>query len=31
VYQKDLGAASAALARQMTRFNQDKSWRPVEE
>ena len=31
VYQKDLGASSAALARQMTRFNPDKSWRPVEE
>jgi hypothetical protein len=31
VYQKDLGPSSAALARQMTRFNPDKSWRPVEE
>jgi hypothetical protein len=31
VYQKDLGAGSAALARQMIRFNPDKSWRPVEE
>jgi len=31
VYQKDLGAGSATLARQMTRFNPDKSWRPVEE
>jgi Protein of unknown function (DUF2950) len=31
VYQKDLGASSAALARQITHFNPDKSWRPVEE
>jgi hypothetical protein len=31
VYQKDLGVGCAALARQMTRFNPDKSWRPVQE
>jgi hypothetical protein len=31
VYEKDLGAASATLAKQMTRFNPDKSWQPVEE
>jgi hypothetical protein len=31
VYEKDLGAGSATLAKQMTRFNPDKSWRPVEE
>jgi hypothetical protein len=31
VYQKDLGSGGAALARQMTRFNPDKSWRPVQE
>ena len=30
VYGKDLGAGTAALARQMTRFNPDKSWRRVE-
>jgi len=30
VYEKDLGAATAIQARQMTRFNPDKSWRPVE-
>jgi len=29
VYEKDLGAATAIQARQMTRFNPDKSWRPV--
>ncbi|MDR3719291.1 MAG: DUF2950 domain-containing protein [Bryobacteraceae bacterium] len=29
VYEKDLGAGTAILARQMTRFNPDKSWRPV--
>ena len=27
VYGKDLGTNTAALARQMTRFNPDKSWR----
>ena len=31
VYQKDLGAGTAALAKQMTRFNPDKSWQAVEE
>lgn len=30
VYEKDLGANTAALARQMTRFNPDKSWKTVE-
>ncbi|HMD71473.1 MAG TPA: DUF2950 domain-containing protein [Bryobacteraceae bacterium] len=30
VYEKDLGAATATLARQMTRFNPDKTWRAVE-
>jgi hypothetical protein len=29
VYEKDLGAGTAIEARQMTRFNPDKSWRPV--
>jgi hypothetical protein len=29
VYEKDLGAATALQARQMTRFNPDKSWRQV--
>src|ERR1019366_7832637 len=29
VYEKDLGAATAIAARQMTRLNPDKSWRPV--
>ena len=29
LYEKDLGANTAALARQMTRFNPDKSWQPV--
>ena len=29
VYEKDLGAATAVAARQITRFNPDKSWRPV--
>jgi hypothetical protein len=29
VYEKDLGPQTAALARQMTRFNPDKSWKPV--
>ncbi len=31
VYEKDLGANTAALARQMTRFNPDKSWKLVTE
>ena len=30
VYEKDLGANTPMLARQMTRFNPDKSWKPVE-
>jgi Protein of unknown function (DUF2950) len=29
VYEKDLGPQTATLARQMTRFNPDKTWRPV--
>ena len=29
VYEKDLGAGTHIQARQMTRFNPDKSWRPV--
>jgi hypothetical protein len=29
VYEKDLGATTDIQARQMTRFNPDKSWRPV--
>jgi len=29
VYEKDLGPQTATLAQQMTRFNPDKSWRPV--
>jgi hypothetical protein len=29
VYEKDLGPQTAALARQMTRFNPDKTWKPV--
>ena len=29
VYEKDLGATTAIQARQMTRFNPDKSWRPA--
>jgi hypothetical protein len=29
VYEKDLGATTAIQARQMTRFNPDKSWRQV--
>ena len=29
VYEKDLGAATAVAARQITRFNPDKSWQPV--
>ena len=29
VYEKDLGAGTATQARQITRFNPDKSWRPV--
>jgi hypothetical protein len=31
VYQKDLGAASGTLARQMTRYNPDKTWKLVTE
>jgi len=30
VYGKDLGSNTAALARQMTRFNPDKSWRRID-
>jgi DUF2950 family protein len=30
LYGKDLGINTAALARQMTRFNPDKSWRRIE-
>jgi hypothetical protein len=29
VYKKDLGAATATQSRLITRFNPDKSWRPV--
>ena len=29
VYEKDLGPATAEQARRITRFNPDKSWRPV--
>jgi hypothetical protein len=29
VYEKDLGATTAVLARQMTRFNPDKTWQKV--
>ena len=29
VYEKDLGSQTPALARQMTRFNPDKAWKPV--
>lgn len=29
VYEKDLGNATATLARQITRFNSDKTWKPV--
>jgi hypothetical protein len=31
VYEKDLGPGTPTLARQMTRFNPDKSWKPVKE
>jgi hypothetical protein len=30
VYAKDLGANTSSVARQMARFNPDKSWKPVE-
>ncbi|HXA51998.1 MAG TPA: DUF2950 domain-containing protein [Candidatus Acidoferrum sp.] len=30
VYEKDLGVNTAALAGQMTKFNPDKTWKPVE-
>lgn len=30
VFEKDLGPATNALARRMTAFNPDKTWRPVE-
>ena len=29
VFEKDLGAATAAQARVITRFNPDKTWRAV--
>jgi hypothetical protein len=29
VYEKDLGSATGSQVRQMTRFNPDRSWRPV--
>jgi Protein of unknown function (DUF2950) len=29
VYEKDLGAQTATLARALTRFNPDKTWKPV--
>ncbi len=30
VYEKDLGATTSVLARQMTQFNPDKTWHPVD-
>lgn len=30
VYEKDLGAATGTLALQITRFNPDKTWKPVQ-
>jgi hypothetical protein len=30
VYEKDLGASTSSLAKQMTLFNPDKTWKPVE-
>jgi len=30
VYQKDLGPSTTTVARQMPRFNPDKTWKPVE-
>jgi hypothetical protein len=30
VYEKDLGAATATLAHQMTQYNPDKTWQPVD-
>jgi len=29
VYERDLGPETATLARRMTRFNPDKTWKPV--
>ena len=29
VFEKDLGSATAIQARQVLRFNPDKTWRPV--
>ena len=29
IFEKDLGANTGALARQMTRFNPDKTWKPI--
>ena len=31
VYQKDLGANTASVARSMTKFNPDKTWTPVKQ
>jgi hypothetical protein len=30
VYEKDLGPTTATLAHQMTQFNPDKGWHPVD-
>jgi len=30
VYEKDLGSGTGTLARQLVRFNPDKSWKVVE-
>ncbi len=30
VYEKDMGSTTSSLAKQMSRFNPDKSWKPVE-
>ena len=30
VYEKDRGAATPTLAAQTTRFNPDKTWKPVQ-
>ena len=30
VYEKDLGVGTASAARQMTRFNPDSTWKPIE-
>jgi hypothetical protein len=31
IYQKDLGTGTASAAQQMTRFNPDKTWKPIEQ